>query len=112
MSVALTDRLPDEGYAGLLFGRLTLVIFAVTGVLVALAEWNLLPQETLVAGFPAVIATILLDTFLFNEFLIRTGEGLWMILYTFLYIQAVIAAAVVTWLSQTWSKRRPNKTSN
>ena len=85
--MALTDELPDERYARLLLGRLTLAIFSMTGVLVALAEWNLLPREALVAGFPAIIATMLLDTFLFNEFLIRTGSGFWIILYTFLYIK-------------------------
>lgn len=108
----LSNTLPVEEHAKLLFGRLTLLIFAVTGVLVALAEWNLLPQEALIAGFPAVIATMLLDTFLYNEFLIQTGEGLWVILYTFLLIQAVIAAATVTWLSQVWSERRPSKSPN
>lgn len=102
--MTLTDVLPDKWYARLLLGRLALVIFAVTGALVALAEWNILPRDALVVGAPAIIATLLLDTFLFNEFLIRTGDGFWIILYTFLYLQAVITAAVVTWSSQIWSK--------
>ncbi|WP_459194558.1 hypothetical protein [Halosimplex sp. J119] len=102
----------SKGYSRLFFGWLTLSIFAVTGVLVALAERNLLPREALVAGFPAVIATMLFDTFLFNEFLIRTGEGIWVLLYTFLYIQAIIAAAVITWFSQAWNKRGPSTSPN
>lgn len=112
MSVNPIDVSSGKAWSGVLSGKLTLGIFAVTGVLVALAEWNILPEEALVAGVPAVIATMLLDTFLFNEFLIRTGAGLWVILYTFLYIQAVITAAIVTWFSQIWSKRGPSKSLN
>lgn len=107
-----TNVSSDRAWSRILYGKLTLGVFAVTGVLVALAEWNILPVEALVAGLPAVIATMLLDTFLFNEFLIRTGAGLWVILYTFLYIQAVITAAVVTWLSQIWSSLRASKSLN
>ena len=110
--MAASTVLPSKGHSRLLFGLLTLSIFGVIGVLVALAEWGVFPQEALLVGYPSVIATMLVDTFLYNEFLIRTGEGFWLILYTFLFLQSVITTAVVTWLSRTWSKGRPSTTTD
>lgn len=97
------DGLPEEGYGKLLLGRVTLGIFAVTGVAVALAEWNVLPREALLVGAPAIIPTLLLDTVLFNEFLIRTGDGFWILLSTFLYVQAVVVAGVAVLFSRMWA---------
>ncbi|MFC6723103.1 hypothetical protein ACFQE1_01585 [Halobium palmae] len=87
-------------YTGLLVNRLTLSIFAITGVLVAFAEWGVLSREVLVVGVPAIIATLLVDTFLFNEFLIRTGPWLWLILYVFLYFQSIIVATLIRLLTR------------
>lgn len=49
------------------------MVFVVTETVVGFAEARLLFREALVAGAPAVIATLLVDTFLYREFLIRTG---------------------------------------
>ncbi|USZ69302.1 hypothetical protein NGM10_06080 [Halorussus salilacus] len=88
-------------------GRLTLSIFAVTGVILALAEWGVVPRAALLVATPAVIATLLVDTFLYNEFLIRTGAGFWVILAGFVFVQSLVAAAVLTRLSRFWSRGRP-----
>ena len=103
---------PLKGCARRLLGRLTLLLFAVAGVLVALAEWGVVPREALIVGTPAVIATLLVDTILYNEFLIRTGGGHWLILYTFPVIQSVIAATALTWLSRYWSQSKPRTSLN
>jgi len=51
----------------------TAVVFVATETVVGFAEARLLFREALVVGAPAVIATLLVDTFLYREFLIRTG---------------------------------------
>ena len=84
----------------LLVDRLTLSLFILTGVLVAFAEWGILPREALIAASPAIIVSLLIDTFLFNEFLIRTGAGLWIIVYTCIYVQSVVIAALVRLLAR------------
>ncbi|WP_224333616.1 hypothetical protein [Haloprofundus halobius] len=93
----------SDGGTRWLWGRVTLAVFAVTGVVVALAEWGVLPRDVMVVGAPAIIATLLVDTFLYNEFLVRTGDGIWLLVYGFLFVQSVVVAAVVTKLvSLNW----------
>ena len=84
----------------LLVDRLTLSLFILTGVLVAFAEWSVLPREALIAGIPAIVVSMLIDTFLFNEFLIRTGAGLWVIVYACIYVQSIVIAALVRTLGR------------
>ena len=90
-----------------LISRVTLGVFAVVGAAVALAEWGVIPQEALLVGAPGIAAALLLDTFLYNEFLIRTGAGIWVEIYVFLYVQAVLVGAVVTALRRHWSEEPP-----
>lgn len=88
-----------------LLGRITLGVFAVTGAFVALAEWEILPREALLVGAPAIVAALLLDTFLYNEFLIGGGPPwLWVGIYAFLYVQAVVVSAIVRGLRRYWSE--------
>ncbi|WP_224267854.1 hypothetical protein [Haloprofundus salinisoli] len=75
---------------------MTLAVFAVTGVVVALAEWGVLPRDVTMVGAPAIIATLLVDTFLYNEFLVSTGDGIWLLVYGFLFLQSAVVAALVT----------------
>jgi hypothetical protein len=89
-----------------LLGRVTLGVFAVTGALVALSEWGVLPRQALLVGAPAIVAALLLDTFLYNEFLIGAGRAtqwLWVEIYAFLYVQAVVVGAVTRGLRAYWS---------
>lgn len=106
-----STALPTNGIPELPLGRLTLSIFAATGVILALAEWGVVPREALLVAGPAVIATLLVDTFLYNEFLIQTGGGFWVILTGFVFVQSLVVAVVLTWLSRFWSKGRPRASS-
>lgn len=46
-------------------------------------------------GAPAIITALLLDTLLYNEFLISTGEPvMWGFIAAFLYVEAAIVVAV------------------
>jgi len=83
----------------------TAVVFLLTGTVVGLAELGLLFREALMVGAPAVIATLLVDTFLYNEFLIRTGQGFWVILYGFLLVQSGIVAVSIVALARYVSRR-------
>lgn len=83
---------------------LTGLIFAGTGAVVALAEWGVIFREALMVGAAALIPTILIDTFLYNEFLIRTGCGFWVILYAFLLCQSVLVAAGIRYLFRVVSQ--------
>lgn len=89
-------------HPNVLLGRVTLGGFAVLGVVVALAEWGVLPRQTLLVGAPALAAALLLDTFLYNEFLIRTGGWVWVEIYAFLYVEAVVVGAVVHLFGPYW----------
>lgn len=95
----IRDALPSP-FPGLLVSRLALSLFAITGIMVALAEWSVLPREALIVGAPAIVASMLVDTFLFNEFLIRTGDGLWIIVYAFIFLQSVVVAGLVKLLAR------------
>jgi hypothetical protein len=86
-------------------GWVTAVLFLITGTVVGLAELGLLFREALMIGAPAVIATLLVDTFLYNEFLIRTGPGFWVILYGFLFVQSGLVAASIVALARYVSRR-------
>jgi len=83
----------------------TAVVFLLTGTLVGLVELGVLLREALMVGAPAVIATLLVDTFLYNEFLIRTGQGFWVILYGFLFVQSGLVAAGIVALVRYLSRR-------
>ncbi|MFW5935155.1 MAG: hypothetical protein ACOCQL_04820 [Halolamina sp.] len=94
--------------ASVLLGRVTLGVFVATGALVALAEWELLPREALLVGAPAIAAALLLDTFLYNEFLVAGGPPwLWVWIYAFLYVQAAVVGAAVAALQRYWSAEGP-----
>jgi len=75
--------------------RTTLAVFAVSGLVVALAEWGVLPQPALLVAAPAVVAALLVDTALYNAHLVRTGSGFWPLLYGFLLLQSAVVAGVV-----------------
>lgn len=97
--------LHTDDAASVLLGRVTLGVFVVTGALVALAEWELLPRETLLVGAPAIVAALLLDTYLYNEFLVAGGPPwLWVWIYAFLYVQAGVVGAAVAALRRYWSE--------
>jgi hypothetical protein len=83
----------------------TVVVFLITGTVVGLAELGVLFREALMVGAPAVIGTLLVDTFLYNEFLIRTGRGFWVILYGFLFVQSGLVAASIVSLVRYVSRR-------
>ena len=92
-------------HADVLVGRVTLGVFAVTGAVVALSEWGLLPRETLLVGAPAIAAALVLDTFLYNEFLLAGGPPwLWVEIYAFLYVQAAVVGAVASGVGAYWSE--------
>lgn len=95
-----------HGPTNVLFGRITLAVFGVIGVAVALAEWSVLPREALLVGAPAIAAALLLDTFLYNEFQIGGGPPLlWLEIYAFVYVEAIVVAAVVRLLRSYWTER-------
>lgn len=97
-------------YVDVLIGRVTLGVFAATGAIVALAEWGVLPRETLLVGAPAIAAALLLDTFLYNEFLLAGGPPwIWVEIYAFLYVQAVVVGAVVHLLRPYWPESVPSE---
>ncbi|MFW6003748.1 MAG: hypothetical protein ACOCPT_04950 [Halanaeroarchaeum sp.] len=92
----------------------TLVLFAVTGGLVALAQWGVLPRRSLVVGAPAIVVTLLVDTFLYNEYLIDTGPGFWAILYGALFVQSAMVSALTIWtlrVASRWRRRRTESDS-
>lgn len=96
--------LHSDDIRAVLFGRVTLGAFALTGVIVALSEWGVLPREALLVGAPAIVAALLLDTFLYNEFLIAGGPpAIWVEIYAFLYVQAAVVGAAVQLLEPYWS---------
>lgn len=80
----------------------TLAVFCLLGAAVALAEWRVLPDATRILGAPALAAALLLDTFLYNEFLIRTGPWVWAEIYAFLYVEAAVIAAIVHRIRRYW----------
>jgi hypothetical protein len=94
-----TDR-PWHRVAGPTTRKVSLAVFAATGTAVALAEWGLVPREVLLVGAPAIVATLLVDTFLYNEFLVDTGPGFWLLLYVFLFVQSLVVGAAVTWVAR------------
>ncbi len=95
---------PDQSVS-VLVAPVTLGVFAVTGSLVALSEWGILPREALLVGAPAIVAALLLDTFLYNEFLLTGGPPwLWVEIYAFLYVQAVVVGAIASGLRAYWSQ--------
>jgi cellulose synthase/poly-beta-1,6-N-acetylglucosamine synthase-like glycosyltransferase len=94
-----------DDVSAVLLGRVTLGVFTITGPTVALAEWGLLPRETLIVGAPAIAAALLLDTFLYNEFLLGTPTWfLWAEIYAFLYVQAVVLGTVAYTLEPYWTE--------
>ncbi len=95
--------LHTDDAASVLLDRVTIGVFVATGALVALAEWELLPREALVVGAPAIVAALLLDTYLYNEFLVAGGPPwLWVWIYAFLYVQAAVVGAAVAALRRYW----------
>jgi len=100
MEAPLRLRTPD--WTAWPLWQWTLAVFVVIGSVVALAEWGLLFREALLVGAPAIVATLLLDTFIYNEFLIRTGESIWLLIYVFLFVQSVIVAAGIRSLVRYW----------
>ncbi|PSP81898.1 hypothetical protein BRC83_10670 [Halobacteriales archaeon QS_1_68_17] len=87
------------------FWRLIVWIFAVTGVVVALTELGLLFREALLVGAPAFTATLLVDTFLYNGFLIRIGDGFWVLFSAFLFFQSCLLAVAIHFLHRYWYRR-------
>lgn len=78
-----------------LVGVETVGALLVVGTLVALGMSDVLPEAVIVLGYPAILATLLVDTFLFNTFLIDIGVLFYAVLAGFLYVQAVAVAALV-----------------
>ena len=81
-----------------LVGVETVVVLLAVGTVVALGMVDVLPEAVIVLGYPAILATFLVDTFLFNTFLIDTGVLVYAILAAFLYGQAVALGALVRWV--------------
>ena len=81
-----------------LLDRVALGACALIGGVMALAYAGVLPDEALVAGFPALVATLLLDTFLFNVFRIDTGALVWGLIAGFVYLEAVAIGLLFRWL--------------
>jgi len=101
--MALPETLQSDRLPSVLTSRVTLGVFAALGVVVALAEWGILPREALLVGAPAIVAALLLDTFLYNEFLLGGGPPLlWVEIYAFLYVEAVVVGAVAGLLRPYW----------
>jgi hypothetical protein len=97
--------LQPNRYVAVLLDRVTLGVFAATGAAVALSEWGIFPREALLVGAPAIAAALLLDTFLYNEFLLAGGPPwLWVEIYAFLYVQAAVVGAVAHALRAYWSE--------
>jgi hypothetical protein len=100
--------LRTDDVSAVLFGRATLAVFALAGTIVALAEWGVLPRETLLVGAPAIAAALLLDTFLYNELLLDTPTWvLWVEIYAFLYVEAALVGAAVHLLRPYWPGAQP-----
>lgn len=83
----------------------TLGAFVVLGVFVAFAEWGIFPHAALVVGAPAIAAALLLDAFLHDAFLLRTGDGVWLFVYAFLYLEAVLIGFAMRWWRRQWARR-------
>lgn len=86
-----------------LWGRLTLAVFVASGVVVAFAEWGLIPRDAMIVGAPAIVAASVTDWYLYYEFSGSIGVSLWLLVYGFLSIQSVAVTAVVTKLVSFWT---------
>ena len=84
----------------------TLGTYVVLGVFVAFAEWGIFPREALVVGAPAIAAALLLDALLYSEFLVRTGDAIWLFVYGFLYVEALLFGYWMRWWRRIAARRR------
>lgn len=99
------DRASSSGLRNLLTSRLTLSIFVITGLLVTLGELRILPLEITLVGYPAITLAFLIDTFLFNEFLIRISDvGIWIVAYVLLFMQSMVIAKIIRLLGRGRTK--------
>lgn len=89
-------RLPGDTRPVVVSG-VTLGTFVVFGSFVAFAEWGIFPREALLVGAPAIAAALVIDTVLSNEFLIRAGDAIWLFVYAFLYLEAVLVGFWMRW---------------
>ena len=83
----------------------TLGTYVVLGVFVAFAEWGIFPREALVVGAPAIAAALLLDAVLYSEFLGRTGSAVWLSVYGFLYVEALLFGCWMRWWRRMADRR-------
>ena len=90
---ARSDRLRSA-----LLGVETVAAFLAIGIPIALSVRGPLPEPVLLLAFPAFVATFLVDTFLFNAFLIETGPLIYVILAVSVYLQAVAVGATIRWI--------------
>ena len=87
-----------ESLQGVLLDRVAIGVCIIVGGVMALAYSNVLPVEALLVGFPALLITQLLDTFLFNVFRIDTGVLVWGMIAVFVYLESVAIGLLVRWL--------------
>lgn len=82
----------------ILVGKVALGVCAIIGGVMALAYADVLPDVALVVGIPALVATILVDTFLYNTFRIETGVLVWGFMAGFVYLESVAIGLLIRWV--------------
>ncbi len=104
--MAFPTLLSGARRAGGSFAGLTLALFAIAGLAVARAEHGVVPRAALVVGAPAVVAALLVETYLYNELLFHTGAGFRLLSYSFLFVRSSVVAAAVRLLLRLRGRRR------
>lgn len=84
----------------------TLGTYVLLGVFVAFAEWGVFPRETIVVGAPAIATALLLDAVLLDVLLVRIGDAVWLFVYAFLYVEALLFGFWMRWWRRRAKQRR------
>lgn len=82
----------------ILFDRVTLGVCVIIGGGMALAYSGILPDWALAVGVPALAASIVVDTFLYNYFRLEIGAAIWGLIAVFVYLQSVAVGLLYRWV--------------
>lgn len=96
---AITAHLAHfQSLGGILFDRVVLGVCIIIGGLMTLAYSGILPDLALVVGIPALVASMIVDTFLYNNFRIEIGTAVWALIAVFVYLQSVAIGLLYRWV--------------
>lgn len=82
----------------ILFDRVTLGVCVIIGGVMALAYSGILPNWALAVGVPALVVSIVVDTFLYNQFRLEIGTAVWGLIAVFVYLQSVAVGLLYRWV--------------